>query len=479
MPQENTSNDLCASRAARITGIALHPVAVQSHISRPMVVGGAAALALLALGISGCMRTAANARPMQKPPATSKAPAESGPPGDSGYKTLVDFGGQSSSLENFPPNNPLGGVTPGPDGNLYGTLKDGGKERGGALYRFDPKTNAVTILTEFEKNGGDPDKVIFGGDGLLYGTINGMERRNKGCVYRYDIKTGAFKILVKFGGADTAARGLYPVGSVMMSKNGRLYGVTSEGGTGKADNNYSHGGGTLYQVDAQSGVCTTLVNFGAAGVAGSRPNGDVTQGSDGRLYGTTAFGGRGEYGTLYRYDPASRVYATLFEFNDPDAARQKGVAFLAGCTPRGVIFDNDNNLYGVSSAGGTYGGGVLYRFNLRARTLTPLVQLGGKAAGGKQPDGRLCWGKAGWLYGTTFEGGAGMSEMYSTAGTLFRYNVRANEFHTLVNFHTPKAPPQGPVAGVAIAADGALYGTTMSGGKWGGGVLYRVTPPTR
>ncbi len=480
MPQENTASGSRYPYTAHNMETALRPDAVQSHGFRPLaIVGIAAALAVLALGIGGCRWAASKARTAPKTRVPSKVPKALKLPGGVTYQTLAEFGGLSSDLVNHPPDSPTGGITLGPDGNLYGTLKDGGKNRGGALYRFDPKTNAVTILTEFGSDGGDADKVIFGSDGVLYGTINGQERQNKGCVYRYDIKTGAYKILVKFGSAGTSggASGMYPVDGVTMGRDGKLYGVTAEGGSGMADNNYSHGGGTLYQVDAQTGACTTLVNFRTRDVIGSRPSGSVVQGSDGHLYGVTAFGGKGEYGTLFRYDLASRVYTTLFEFNTPIADGQRDALRLEGYTPSGLIFDDSNILYGVTSGGGPYGGGALYRFDVGTRTLTPLVQFNGKAAGGKQPDGRISWDKAGWLYGTTFEGGAGITELYSTAGTLFRYNVRANKFQTLVNFHTREIPAQGPTAGVAIAADGTLYGTVMMGGQWIGGVLYRVSLP--
>ena len=74
-----------------------------------------------------------------------------------------------------------------------------------------------------------------------------------------------------------------PVG-LLEATDGKLYGVTSEGG----NNNCIFGCGTIFKTDA-SGVITTLHSFD--GSDGSVATGGLVQGSDGALYGTTSNGG--------------------------------------------------------------------------------------------------------------------------------------------------------------------------------------------
>jgi uncharacterized repeat protein (TIGR03803 family) len=83
--------------------------------------------------------------------------------------------------------------------------------------------------------------------------------------------------------------------------------------------------------------------------------------------------------------------------------------------------------------------------------------------------------QAGHLYGTTFYGGLGYGLVYEL--------TRAGSgwiFTPLYNF-TGGSDGGYPYAGVTIGPDGALYGTTFSGGgtecTFGCGTVYRLTPP--
>jgi uncharacterized repeat protein (TIGR03803 family) len=73
--------------------------------------------------------------------------------------------------------------------------------------------------------------------------------------------------------------------------NGNLYGTTAGGGT-------NGGYGTVFQISS-TGALTSLYSF-TGGNDGANPQAGLVQTSDGNLYGTTADGGQGIAGTVFR-----------------------------------------------------------------------------------------------------------------------------------------------------------------------------------
>jgi uncharacterized repeat protein (TIGR03803 family) len=97
-------------------------------------------------------------------------------------------------------------------------------------------------------------------------------------------------------------------------------------------------------------------------------------------------------------------------------------------------------------------------------------------ADGANPQAGLTLDRAGNLYGTASNGGAGV-------GTVYRLK-RSGSGWIFGVVHAFTDVPDGayPVGGVIFGPDGALYGTTFSGGAYcndyeGCGTVYRSTPP--
>src|SRR5665647_3626529 len=82
-----------------------------------------------------------------------------------------------TTIYSFPlgPANPRAGLTPGKDGNFYGTTEFGGLSGQGTLFKL--ATNGITtILVNFNGygNGSDPvANLLLGPDGNFYGTTPG------------------------------------------------------------------------------------------------------------------------------------------------------------------------------------------------------------------------------------------------------------------------------------------------------------------
>jgi uncharacterized repeat protein (TIGR03803 family) len=94
---------------------------------------------------------------------------------------------------------------------------------------------------------------------------------------------------------------------------------------------------------------------------------------------------------------------------------------------------------------------------------------------GDYPTGNLCRDKSGSLYGTTILGGA------YNQGTVFRLSPPGPEqtnwnFSVLYHFQGLKDGGS-PFGGVVMDANGTLYGTAYSGGVNNEGVVFKLTPP--
>lgn len=112
---------------------------------------------------------------------------------------------------------------------------------------------------------------------------------------------------------------------------------------------------------------------------------------------------------------------------------------------------------------------LLSAYPAQAATETILHSFTCGATDGCSPAAGVVLDSQGNLYGTTQSGGAyggGVVFKLSTSGTL-----------TILHSFNPSAGDGFyPQAGVAFGPDGNLYGTTYLGGTYGEGTVYRVTP---
>jgi uncharacterized repeat protein (TIGR03803 family) len=89
---------------------------------------------------------------------------------------------------------------------------------------------------------------------------------------------------------------------VVPGPNGRLYGVTYDGGIANA--------GTLYSVDPA--LSSVIVHHNFNGVDGQVPYDElVYDPASKRFYGTTSAGGAQNVGTVFAFDPATNVLTSL------------------------------------------------------------------------------------------------------------------------------------------------------------------------
>jgi uncharacterized repeat protein (TIGR03803 family) len=335
---------------------------------------------------------------------------------------------------------PSGNLLRDSAGNLYGTTALGGDVRNckdgcGTVFKLAPD-GTETILHAFDYTGGayPLGGVIMGRNGNLYGTtLTGAN----GCGTVYELAPdGTETTLNSF---TYGAGGCRPSGGLLTHK-GDLYGTTTVGGnTGPG---CGGGCGVVFRL-ARDGVQTVLWSF-AGGSDGSYPSGNLVMDTAGNLYGTTYEGGGtcGSYGcgTIYMLAPDG-TETILHAFDGTD-----GVGPLGG-----VIMDSANNLYGTTDGGGTYGYGTIFKLAADG-TETVLYSFGGGSDGGVPSS--LLLSKSGNLYGTTSFGGL-------CCGTVFKLapdgtKTVLHEFKKIEGIS-----PDGLIAG----GSGMLYGTAERGGN--------------
>src|SRR5262249_10919240 len=154
-----------------------------------------------------------------------------------------------ASLYSLSGSHPQGVLLFGPDGNFYGTTRDGGSNDFGTIFRITPE-GALTSLFSFDgTNGAAPQAgLALGMDSNLYGTTaSGGANINSGTVFRFSTN-GTITTLVSFGGTN----GAFPQCQLVMDANGNFYGTAPEGGLNFA--------GTVFRV-ATNGALTTIASF--------------------------------------------------------------------------------------------------------------------------------------------------------------------------------------------------------------------------
>jgi len=252
--------------------------------------------------------------------------------------------------------SPASSVTAGPYGELYGTAK-GGPSGHGFVYKLTPNEDGQyteSTLLQFHggMNGSEPSGgVVFGANGLLYGSTrfggsgNCQLDKLPGCGVVYSVSaTGVEHVLHRFTGSDGAGPG-----ELTLDGHGSIVGATN-GTTGTVFH--------LSPSPSGSFVFSTIYSF-QGGADGYTPNTKVVVDTDGAIYGT-AQGGVSGLGTVFvlvpPIVPGRQWNLTVLHSFTGDAKTADG-AHPAG----GLLIDLSGALYGVTTYGGAYGGGSVYR----------------------------------------------------------------------------------------------------------------------
>jgi uncharacterized repeat protein (TIGR03803 family) len=230
-------------------------------------------------------------------------------------KTSTGYASTPTVLVSFNGSN---GATPAStlladaNGNLFGTTFQGGAFGAGTVFEIaktaDGYASTPNVLFNFDySNGSEPQTALIAdASGNLFGTALGGGAFGNGVVYELAKTADGYastpNVLIDFDGANGAT----PLGALLIDASGSLFGTAQSGG--------AFGQGTVYKiaktVDGYSSAPSILVNFNK--IDGATPSSSLTADPDGKLLGTTQFGGKADNGTVFEISNTGFVAPVKF-----------------------------------------------------------------------------------------------------------------------------------------------------------------------
>jgi uncharacterized repeat protein (TIGR03803 family) len=295
----------------------------------------------------------------------------------------------------------------------------------------------------------------------LYGTTGGGGGDYKyGTVFELTPKTDSWteEIVHRFRFNDN---GCCPDAGVITDKAGDLFGVA----------------GVAFELSSRprSWKETVLHDFTGQHGDGSVARAGLTRDNSGNLYGITEQGGGGGCGggcgisfELHRKADGkwAETITHTFGIRNGDG-ESPGVGALA--------IDGSGNLYGTTAGGGSTGYGTVFRLtpDSNGRWKETVLYSFEGGTNGVEPAAGVVMDRSGNPYGTTIAGGnsnCGCGLVYKLAprpGGKWKYTV----LHAFLGFDGAQ-----PDANLILDDKGNLYGTAATGGTYGGGVAFELTP---
>ena len=396
-----------------------------------------------------------------------------------------------SVIHSFDFNGILDGHYPmsliqGKDGWLYGLTGEGllyypsadqPAIYPGTVFKLQTDGGGYQILHQFlqsDDNDGQypmghlvqgPDGTLYGvawkgGTGMVYYGGSSGPTPGGGILFSIHSDGSGYRVLHNFGTSD----GTQPFGSPLLGSDGALYGTTSSGGINSQGLLYPYG--TVFKIQTDGTAYTILYDFKPyhSDEDGSTPYAGLLEGSDGVLYGTTEYGGRG-FGTIFKIHKDGSGYSVIYRF--AGASYNDGEAPLSD-----LIEDADGTLYGRTWTGGTWmtGNGTIFRIQKDGTGYAMLYSFGSLPLDGSGSwDNGLVRGSDGAFYGTARHGGV-MDE-----GMMFRIEKTPGSYTPICSL--PLFPGDGdyPPATPVLASDGFFYAVASEGGPLNGGTIFRFS----
>jgi len=315
------------------------------------------------------------------------------------FKDIFDFDDTGSVANKCNGKNPNGNLTY-VNGKLYGFTNYGGLHSDGTIFSINTNGSGYEDLWDFTSSSGK-----WPYQGLLtlcgkkfFGTTNLGGAANFGVIFSIDTNGNNYTDLYDFLDTGTVVGrydGQYPSTSTFSVINGRLYGMTTNGG--------AYGYGEIYAIDTNGKDYMDLLDFDNINY-GASPQGALLL-SGHKFYGMTSLGNSGysSYGSIFSIDTNGTAYQTL-----------ANLASTNGATPNGdLAISPKGKLYGMTYAGGTSGYGVLFSMDTNGQGYKVLASFTG-TANGSFPEGNVTVERD-TLFGITQKGGT------SNVGAIFEY----------------------------------------------------------
>jgi hypothetical protein len=384
------------------------------------------------------------------------------------FTTLYTFSGTDGNVQLY------GSLVLGAGGELYGTATS--EDGTGEVYELLPPATSggawtkVVIHSFVAQDGGPLGSVTMGPNGSLYGAaVLSVSTGGYSLAFRLDPPTG------------TSTQWPY---SVIYQGEGVVYGGMVFGSPlGGAQSLYGVTGNAVYRLSPPpaGGAWTykTLYTLPVDDVDGGQIGLPLAVGAAGTIFGVTGDGGY-VGGFCFDYEGCG----TAFSLTPPATAGgpwTEGIlhAFNPGAGDGyrpigGLVIGPGGVLYGTTSAGGAgyeEGGGTVFSLTSPAVAGAPVTEtilypFGVAEGAGCQPETPLVLGPSGVLYGTTLGCGA---------GTIFQLAPppSAGGAWTLTTLYSFAGSGYSEPAALTLGPEGTLYGVARDGS---GGIVFALTP---
>lgn len=351
------------------------------------------------------------------------------------------------------------------DGNDYGTTAKNGPKGEGTIYRVTP-AGAVELISTMDFNANPEPSGGLTADGA--GFLWGVARGvfDAGSIYKFDPATGTRTTVATF--PSDGSKGGGPVAELFNDGAGFMWGTAAFGGT---NNN-----GTIYEVEIATGTLTKVTAFtGTSGVAkGTRPQAKLVPEGTTFLWGTTQFGGAGGFGTIFKVEKATGTVSTLAEFTGDPGTLVPGKNPTAPLVNDGLGF-----FWGTTPSGSSFfstDAGTVFKVNATTGAFTSVFAFTGATGAhrGAGSPAALVLESTGMLLGvspSTFDS----STFALTPGTIYRINAATGGQTTVLDFtgRSGAAPGTDPFSALVPISAGIFRGTTNLGGTADKGTVYQ------
>ena len=336
--------------------------------------------------------------------------------------------------------------------------------------------SSYTLLHKFHSGARLPiGRLVEGPDGSLYGTtLFGGEPLGPtgggGTIFALRPRPDGSWFFETLHHLRPGLHGGQPAGGLTLARDGSLYGIATIRGLPLP----ALATATVFRMSPSGSLAAVHVFPGERiGVDGEDPVGRLLEASDGNLYGATCNAGRyGPQSTIFRLRPDGSI-TTLHSFRYNET-HNLSLAFnpLDGWCPMTQLTEVDGLLYGTAVGGGRSipffpqfpPSGTLFRLDPRSTPAPPTLLHTFHGLDGAYPTGAMTPGASGDFFGTTVAGG------------LFGHGViyRRDASGVVRTVHTfSGSDGSSPFGSLLRSSDGALYGTTLRGGL-GHGTVFRV-----
>lgn len=343
------------------------------------------------------------------------------------------------------------------NGILYGLTNCGGSGRGwGTLFSYNLIDNTfkiIELMLSYGQTSHHKRKLIKYNEDILLVLLPCDGTDNSGQILQLNLNDDKNKIKYY---SPFNKKNCHEPYSLLKAQNNKLYGI-SRGGKDFSD--------VLFEYDLAKNKVE--VKFTLKQIAGQYMKGDLIEGSNGLLYGfSVPLGSQSPYNApLFEYNYITNKFKILHQLD----------RLYVGLDDINLTL-HKNQLYGVTT--GIKGTANLIQFNLENNTDSQIHELNEKQLG-CYPAGNLIKAADGNYYGVTSQGGE------YNAGVLFKYDATLNNYSCVRSFnlqygflHTTLEVPEDtgcyPIK-LLGAIESTIYGAHARGGKYHYGGIFEYS----